>query len=76
MTALRAGSYDAAKPIWRGVIRGDKYPCYVCMHRDHASPEEARQCARAALPVVKTVWLGKVNAPLPEGWRAWHREVD
>jgi hypothetical protein len=59
---LRAGSFDAAKPDWRGVIRHEGYPWYVCTHRDHGGSAEARQCAREALE-----WM-RANDGLPEKW--------
>jgi len=59
---LRAGSFDANKPDWRGVIRENGYPWYVCYHRDHLSTAEARKCARDAME-----WM-KENEGLPEGW--------
>ena len=38
---LRAGNYNAAKPVWRGVIREDSSPWYTCTHDGHRSPAEA-----------------------------------
>jgi hypothetical protein len=67
--AYRAGSYDAAKPIWRGVIRDDSYPAFVCNHDDHKNQREATVCSRAALAQIK-----KDNS-LPPGWVEWNKEM-
>ncbi len=63
---MRAGSHNAAKPIWRGVIREDSYPRYVCVHSNHSSQPEATACARAALAVIRAT-----SGPLPRGWVAY-----
>ena len=60
---LRAGSHNAAQPLWRGVIRDDGYPAYVCVHRNHASQPEATACARGALAA-----LHATPGQLPTGW--------
>lgn len=63
--ALRAGSYNAEKPRWQGVIRDDGFPLYVCYHwgeSGHAGPQEARECAKRALAYIKA------HNKLPTGW--------
>jgi hypothetical protein len=64
--AMRAGSYNAAKPAWRGVIRDGGYPAYICVHASHGSQPEATACARAALAVIRAT-----SGPLPRGWVAY-----
>lgn len=62
---LRAGSYNAEKPRWQGVIRNDSWPAYVCYHwgeNEHPDPRSARDCAKRALAYIKA------NNQLPEGW--------
>lgn len=60
---VRAGSFDAAKPDWRGVLRHEGYPWYVCRHiRTHDNASSARECARKAQE-----WM-KDNDGLPDGW--------
>jgi hypothetical protein len=61
--AMRAGSYNAAVPCWRGTIRDGSYPEYVCVHTDHESQSEATTCARQALIAIRAT-----PDPLPEGW--------
>lgn len=65
---LRAGSYNASEPKWRGVIRQDGWPWYVCIHNDHHKPSDARACADAALPTLKARDHTDPGAPLPDGW--------
>ena len=69
---MRAGSYNAAAPQWRGVIRDGSYPAYVCVHTSHATQPEATACARAALPTLKAAnanTTGTNTDPvLPAGW--------
>jgi hypothetical protein len=60
---LRAGSFDNAKPDWRGVIRADSYPWYVCYHHDHDNAASARECARAALE-----WMKANPKVMPDKW--------
>ena len=62
---MRAGSYNAATPQWRGVIRDGSYPAYVCVHTGHATQPDATACARAALPALRAAGSGGV---LPAGW--------
>ncbi len=64
---LRAGSYNAARPRWRGVLREDSYPAMVCTHQ-HRDQAEATRCARDALAAVRAAG---VHGPLPAGWLAW-----
>ena len=43
---MRAGSYNAAAPQWRGVIRDGSYPAYVCVHTNHGTqPDPSHQVA-------------------------------
>lgn len=71
---LRAGSYDASRPRKRGVIREDSYPAYVCIH-EHKDFPEAKECARAALAVVRQRSGEDIPVtPLPQGWREYFRE--
>jgi hypothetical protein len=58
---MRAGSYDRSKPDWRGIIRDDGWPVYVCLHTNHEGREAATKCARGALPKIK-------DGTLPAGW--------
>jgi hypothetical protein len=60
---MRAGSYNAAVPQWRGVIRDGSFPVYVCAHTDHATQPEATACARAAMAAVRSA-----AGILPAGW--------
>jgi hypothetical protein len=60
--ALRAGSYNAAKPQWRGVLRDYSSPVYVCIH-SHDTQPEATECARAARN-----GLREHPTALPVGW--------
>jgi hypothetical protein len=62
---IRAGSYNAAAPQWRGVIGVDKYPAYVCVHTNHATQPDATACARVALTMLKAARAGGV---MPAGW--------
>lgn len=62
---LRPGSYNAARPVWRGVIRQDGYPWYVCNHNDHPEQRHATECARKAHELIKS---SPVDQPLPDGW--------
>jgi hypothetical protein len=63
---MRAGSYNAATPQWRGVIRDGSYPADVCVHTGHASQPDATACARAALATLRA---GDVSGgALPAGW--------
>lgn len=64
--ALRAGSYDATKPLWRGVIRENSYPAFTCIHKDHPDQRAATQCAREALSYYRDH-----NGVLPNGWTAY-----
>jgi hypothetical protein len=68
---LRAGSFDDTTPVWRGVIRHNSFPWYVCTHRDHPNQREATACARQALPTLKARDHKDPKAPLPEGWRIY-----
>jgi hypothetical protein len=65
--ALRAGRYNANTPAWRGIIRDDGYPWYVCIHTDH-DERTSRECAKKALPALKARDPEDAEAPLPEGW--------
>jgi hypothetical protein len=67
---LRAGSYNAAKPRWRGIIRNDGAPWYGCWHSDHHTPKEARACADRALPAVKEFVKTDGKTPFPDGWES------
>lgn len=67
MSALRAGSYNAREPDWRGVIRDNGWAWYSCTHH-HADQAAATRCARAALPALKARDHQDPAAPLPEGW--------
>jgi len=73
---LRAGSYNATRPDWRGVIRNDGWPWYRCIHTHHGDPRDARDCARLALPVLLDRDHSDPAAPLPAGWEVYphHRE--
>jgi hypothetical protein len=68
---LRAGTYNANQPSWRGVIRDDGFPWYVCTHRNHADDRDAKRCAREALPALKNRDHANADAPLPDGWRVY-----
>lgn len=61
--AMRAGSYNAAPPQWRAVIRDGSYPQYVCVHTDHACQPEATACAKAGLAAIRAA-----QGTLPRGW--------
>lgn len=63
---LRPGSYDAAPPVWRGVIRLDSFPAYVCVHNDHPDQRAATKCARAAYAQLRD------EGTLAEGWYEYH----
>jgi hypothetical protein len=65
---LRAGSYNARRPDWRGIIRQDGWGWYRCTHTSHGAPDAARDCARAALPVLRERDHHNPEAPMPEGW--------
>jgi hypothetical protein len=67
--AMRAGSYNAARPWWRGTIRDGSYPAYVCTHTNHKSQPEATACARAALTVIRA-------GTLPAAWIPYPRRSD
>jgi hypothetical protein len=67
--AMRAGSYNAARPAWRGTIRDGSYPRYVCTHTHHGSQPEATACARAALAAIRAT-----PGRLPAGWIAYRPE--
>jgi hypothetical protein len=60
---LRAGT--ARQCTFTGVLRVNRYPWYVCIHK-HATPEEARECSRAAKKYMDD--RTAQGAPLPEGW--------
>lgn len=65
---LRAGSYDKARPDWKGLIRDDSYPVYECYHwgeEAHKNPKQARECAAKALAYIKE------KKKLPKGWTAY-----
>ena len=64
---LRAGSYNASRPDWRGIIRQDGWGWYRCTHRNHG-PDGARRCAREALPALRTRDHQNPDAPMPDGW--------
>ena len=75
---LRAGMYDASRPRFRGVIRNDSYPWYVCSE-EHNDPDEARTCSRRALLEVKKLDpenKGLRTRDLPEGWHVFNRSYD
>ena len=65
---LRAGSYNATRPDWRGIIRQDGWGWYRCTHRNHDGPQAARDCARAALPTLQARDHQNPAAPMPAGW--------
>ncbi len=73
---MRAGSYNAAHPQWRGVIRDGSYPAYVCVHTSHATQPDATACARTALARLKAASTNATSAGagadtvgvLPQGW--------
>ena len=71
--ALRPGSYNAASPDWRGVIRQDGLGWYHCTHRDHRSQREATACARQAFPAIRDRDPEDPEARLPEGWTIFYR---
>jgi hypothetical protein len=71
---LRAGSYDFSAPKWRGIIRQDGSPWYVCMHSNHKKQSDAKACSAAALPAIKARDHKDPDAPLPEGWFVYIRE--
>ncbi len=48
------GSYNAAKPKWRGVIRQGGYPVAVCIH-PHPDQAHATACGRDAAKVFKAI---------------------
>src|SRR2546430_10553780 len=60
--AMRAGSYNAAPPQWRGVIRDGSYPRFVCVHPNHDTQPHATACTRAALVAIRAT-----TGPLPGG---------
>jgi len=66
---LRAGSYNANPPDWRGIIRDDGWGWYRCTHSHHTDTREARNCARAALPALRERDHQNPDAPMPEGWQ-------
>lgn len=77
---LRAGTYDAAIPQRRGVIRNDGGPWWTCLH-NHASWPEAKDCARAALLFIQSnnpKATGSHPDPdgvkLPHGWTTVTRQ--
>jgi hypothetical protein len=64
---IRAGSFDSSKPDWRGLIRNDGMPWYVCYHiRKHQTRAEAQQCAKSA-----TQWMKDNPDRLPDMWITW-----
>lgn len=67
--ALRTGTYNAARPVWRGILREDSAPAYVCEHSGHGV-REAKECARQALAQVKA------TNTLPDGWLSFRSAVD
>lgn len=63
--AMRAGSYNAAKPKWQGLIRDSGWPLYECYHwgdQAHDGPASARKCAQEAVNHIRA------TGQLPEGW--------
>jgi hypothetical protein len=72
---LRAGSYDSARPQWRGVIRQEGTPWYICEHK-HKGSRDSRACAAAALPALKARDHQDPQAPLPEGWHVFDKRWD
>ena len=69
---LRAGSYNAQRPVWRGVIRNEGWAWYVCTHNTHDRPSDARACAQTALPALRVRDHQDPTAPMPEGWVVAH----
>ena len=71
---MRAGSYNAAAPQWRGVIRDGSYPAYVCVHTNHGTQPDATACARAAITTLKAASTNATDTStgtgrvLPAGW--------
>lgn len=63
---LRPGSFNARKPVWRGVLRDDGIPCYVCSHDDHEDQRAATACARSAAVQLRE------HITLPPHWGAWN----
>jgi hypothetical protein len=72
---LRPGSYNASRPRFRGVIRGDGYPWYACAHTTHERQREATACSKAAREAIRgTLWESggpDPGSPLPEGWEVF-----
>jgi len=77
---LRAGSYDHnyQYPDYRGIVRNDGSPWYVCTHKDqHSTTRAARQCAQDALAAgLRDRDPRDPRAPLPDGWTVYRREND
>lgn len=59
---MRAGSYNAARPQWRGVLRESSFPVARCVH-EHEDQPSATECAREAAAALKA----KPDV-LPVGW--------
>ena len=76
---LRAGMYDASRPRFRGVIRYNSYPWYVCGH-EHPDSDAARVCSRNALQAIRKLDpddLGlSTTAELPESWHVYNKAYD
>jgi hypothetical protein len=66
----RPGCYDRNRPDWRGVIRDDSYPAFVCLHTGHQSSAEARECAKQAMAQIRA------DNTLPAGWAKYDRKRD
>lgn len=67
---LRPGYYDANPPDYRGILREDSYGWYRCRHKGHTK-DEAKACARAALPVIRAL---AEDEYLPSDWEVIPRE--
>lgn len=73
---LRAGSYDASRPRYRGVIRHDSFAYYVCVH-DHPDKDSSKVCSVKALAEIRAADpedRGLGHGQLPEGWWPYFRE--
>ena len=70
---LRAGSYNANRPDWRGLVRNDGSPWYECLHTHHCDARDARDCARQALAALVARQGMDPKPPLPEGWVVFRR---
>lgn len=64
------GSYNAARPVYRGVLRENRFPRYVCTHADHENFAKARECAGVAHRMIKQ------DNTLPAGWVPWSPETN